>query len=226
MNRGMSPYLRDLETYSQSRVYLLNDDNAIQSHIRISIPSNRLDSDGRNLLKPYNNYFGIGMNSIVFKEVREYRSLAYGAWAYYSVPYRFDKPGYFSAGMSTQSDKTNSALHLLDSLINKMPQHKNNIPALKSYLTRSINSEIPSFRQKSYVVQYWKKQGYTSDPRKSAMYLYNKMEMQNIISFHELNVAGKSSTTCIVGNSKRFDIEKIKINKVYKEIKLKDILRY
>lgn len=226
LNRGMSPYIRDLKTYNKSRVLLLEDDEAIQSHIRILIPSNKLDNDGRNLLKPYNYYFGIGMNSIVFKEVREYRSLAYGAWAYYSVPYRFDKNGYFSAGMSTQADKTNSALHLMDSLINNMPEHKNNIPALKSYLKRSINSEIPSFRQKSYVVQYWKKQGYSSDPRSSAMTLYNELDIEHLINFHEHNVSGRSSTTCIVGNSKRFDLEKIKKNKDYKVVSLKDILKY
>ena len=180
LNKGKSPYIRDLKIYSQSRVFLLEDEGAIQSHIRISIPANSLDKDSRNLQKPYNYYFGVGMNSIVFKEVREYRSLAYGAWAYYSVPYRFDKPGYLLAGMSTQADKTNSALEIMDSLIGNIPRHRNNIPALKSYLSKSINSEIPSFRQKSYVVQYWRKQGYNSDPRKSAMELYKKLEMEDI----------------------------------------------
>ncbi len=226
MMRGLSPYLRDMKTYSQSRVFILEDDKAIQSHIRISIPSNSLDKNGRDMLKPYNYYFGVGMNSIVFKEVREYRSLAYGAWAYYSVPYRFDKPGYLLAGMSTQADKTNSAINIMDSLINKMPEHKNNVLALKSFLQKSINSEIPSFRQKSYVVQYWRKQGYSSDPRKSAMSLYKKLDIENIIKFHEINISGRRSTTSIVGNSKRFDLDKIKANKVFKEVKLKDIIRF
>ena len=224
--RGNSPFLRDLTTYTQSRFLFLEDNDALQSHIRITIPGNRLEQDGRDILKPYNYYFGVGMNSVMFREIREYRSLAYSAYAYYSVPYRFDKKGYFNAAMSTQADKTNESIELLENLILKMPINEDQIKSLRSFLVRSFNSDMPSFRTKSFAVQYWKQQGYNSDPRVYSYPVYQRIDIEKIIDFHHLNVGGKKSTTSIVGNSKRFDIEKIKIGKQYKKLKLKDIYRY
>ena len=226
MLRGTSPIVRKLSEYTQNRFFFLEDKHAVQSHIRITCVGNKLDEDGRNMMRPYNYYFGLGMNSIMFKEIREYRSLAYGAYAYYTVPYRFDSKGYFNAAMSTQADKTNESIELLDSLINNMPLKKEQIPALQSYLLRSFNSNMPNFRTRSYTVQYWKLQGYNADPRRSAYKMYRKIDINEINSFHDSNVNGRVNTTAIVGNSKRIDIDKIKQGKEFKKLKLKDILKY
>lgn len=226
LTRGNSPFLRNLTSYSQDRLLFLEDNNAIQSHIRITIPSNKLDQIGRYGIKPYNYYFGLGMNSIMFKEIREYRSLAYGAYAYFTIPYRFDKNGYFNAAMSTQADKTNEAIELLGSLIKEMPMRNEQIPSLQSFLLRSFNSNMPSFRTRSYVVQYWHQQGYVNDPRINTYPTYKTINIDDIRAFHEYNITGRSSTTSIVGDSKRFNLDKIKNNKQYKRLKLKDIYKY
>ncbi len=226
LQRGNSPYLRDLSSYSSDRLFVMEDKKAIQSHIRITIPANKLDEYGRVMAKPFNYYFGLGMNSVMFKEIREYRSLAYTAYAYYAVPYRFDKQGYFMAVMSTQADKTNESIELLDSLLDNFPKNRNQIPALQSYLMRSFNSEMPSFRYKSFIVQYWKKQGYNTDPRKTAYDRYRKLAMEDIEKFYETNVLNKSATTSVVGNVKRFDVEKLSKNKEIRKFKLKEVLNY
>ncbi len=226
LQKGNSPFVRHLSEYENDRFFFLDDKKALQSHIRLTSVGNKLDRNARIMMRPYNYYFGIGMNSVMFKEIREYRSLAYGAYAYYTVPYRFDSKGYFNAAMSTQADKTNESIELLDSLIYSMPKNEAQIPALRSFLLRSFNSNMPSFRTRSYTVQYWKQQGYKFDPRASAYSFYRKVDLGEIYKFHITNVGGKPKTTCIVGNSKRIDIDKIKQGKEYKKLKLKDILKY
>ena len=226
LQKGNSPFIRHLSEYENNRFFFLDDKKALQSHIRITSVGNKLDRNARIIMHPYNYYFGIGMNSVMFKEIREYRSLAYGAYAYYTVPYRYDSKGYFNAAMSTQADKTNESIELLDSLIGNMPKNKDQIPALRSFLLRSFNSDMPSFRTRSYTVQYWKQQGFNSDPRAMAYEMYNTVSIGDISAFHEKNIVGRPKTTSIVGNSKRIDIDKIKQGKDYKKLKLKEILRY
>jgi len=74
------------------------------------------------MLELYNEYFGGSMNSIVFQEMREARSLAYSAWAVLSEPSRHDRPYVYSATIATQNDKLKDAIDAFDSVINDMPR--------------------------------------------------------------------------------------------------------
>lgn len=71
----------------------------------------------------YNEYFGGGMNSVVFQEMRESRSLAYSAQAQMNAnTSRFpERPYYYSAFIATQNDKLIDAIKAFDEIINDMP---------------------------------------------------------------------------------------------------------
>ncbi len=226
LSKSESPYIRNIPTLGNHKFYYLEDSKAIQSHIRVTVPSKALDENERFMLKPFNSYFGLGMTSLIFREAREYRSLAYGAWGYYSVPYRFDKPGYLQSAISTQADKTNEAVELLINLIDSMPVQEQQILSLQSYLLRSFNAKMPDFRYRSYTVQYWMLQGYKQDPRSEAYLRYKELKIDDIRTFYDNNVLGRYHMVSIVGDSKRFDLEKLKVNSDFKKLKLKDILRY
>ena len=70
----------------------------------------------------YNEYFGGSMNSIVFQEMREARSLAYSAWAVLVEPGRMDSPYTYQSQIATQNDKLMDAVDAFNSIINDMPQ--------------------------------------------------------------------------------------------------------
>jgi len=226
LRQSKSPYIRPLPKLTQNKLYFLENSDAVQTHIRVETPSKALTAVERMDLVPFNNYFGRGMNSLLFREVREYRALAYGAWGYFTVPYKFDEPGYLRVGMSTQADKTNEAVSLLLNLIDSMPLQEKRINGLRQYLMRSFNAQMPDFRHRSYVVQEWVMQGYTDDPRRKTFKSYNELTINNINRFYDSNIRGRKRIISVVGDSKRFDLEKIKANKEFKELKLKDILKY
>jgi predicted Zn-dependent peptidase len=226
LQRSKSPFTRPLPELKKDKLYFLENSNAIQTHIRVETPSKAIDEDGRAYVQAFNNYFGSGMNSLLFREVREYRALAYGAWGYFSLPYRFDEPGYLKIGMSTQADKTNEAIELLLNLVDSMPQQEKRIEGLKKYLMLSFNAKMPDFRYRSYIVQKWMFQGYKSDPRKNIYAKYEDLSMNDIVKFYDANILGRKRIISIVGDSKRFDLEKIKANKDFRKLKLKDVLKY
>jgi len=224
--RSQSPIIRPMPILNHNMLYFMKDKDAIQSHIRYDIPSRALAEEGRSYIKPFNNYFGLGMNSIIFKEIREYRSLAYSAWGYYSVPYLFSSHSKMKIAMSTQADKTNDAIDVVDSLIQLKRDSERDITSLRMSVLNSFNSDMPSFRYRSYVVQYWKMQGYDSDPRIKFYPKYLKLSSNDIDDFYRANISGRSTIISIVGDSKRFDLEKLKEQREFKELKFKDIIRY
>ena len=74
------------------------------------------------IVNMYNEYFGGGMNSIVFQEMREARGLAYSANARYVVPSKAGESYSFTSFIATQNDKMMDAVTAFDEIINQMPQ--------------------------------------------------------------------------------------------------------
>ena len=76
------------------------------------------------------------MSSLMFQEIREFRSFAYRTSGRYQLPNHAHKgtAGSFTAMLSTQSDKTLDALGVLDSLIREMPLKPERVEAVKQRL--------------------------------------------------------------------------------------------
>lgn len=60
----------------------------------------------------FNEYFGSGLSSIVFQEIRESKSLAYSAYALYQANAELQHPDYVSTYIGTQPDKLEMAVKL------------------------------------------------------------------------------------------------------------------
>ena len=59
---------------------MIDDSNAVQSQIYFIAKGKTLNEKDRNIAPVFNKYFGSGMASIIFQEIREFRSLAYSSW--------------------------------------------------------------------------------------------------------------------------------------------------
>jgi predicted Zn-dependent peptidase len=225
LKKSSSPVYLTLPTLSNDVIYFMNNKKAVQSHIRLTTPSKIADADNRAYINAFNKYFGIGMSSVMFREVREYRSLAYGVYAYMAKPQRFSDPIYLNAAMTTQGDKTNEAIRVFTNLIDTMPQESETIDNLKKSLLFSFNSQITSFRQKNAVVAYWIKQGYTEDPRKVQVDLVTTLTMDQINHFYDEYVKERKHCISLVGDKNRFDLEGLKKEGSITEVKLKKIYK-
>ena len=73
-------------------------------------------------IKLYNEYFGGGMNTVVFQEMREARALAYSANASLRTPSQLNDSYSFNATIGSQNDKLQIAVEAFDEIINNMPQ--------------------------------------------------------------------------------------------------------
>ena len=125
-----------------SKVYLAEYDANQLYYLQYSNRGEKFDYAADPYVSLYNEYFGGGMNSIVFQEMREARGLAYTAQAYLSTPYDLDMPYMYIAFIATQNDKMQQAIEAFEDIINNMPVSQ---PAF-DIAKKAIISRIRTYR--------------------------------------------------------------------------------
>lgn len=216
--------LRDSKAYDHPLVYFYHDEKVSQSIIYGYVSGDPLtDMRQRHTAKVFSNYFGGDMSSLMFQEIREFRSYAYRVKADYWIPSRIhsDKPGFFFTMLSTQSDKTLDALGVLDSLIKDMPVRPEKMVPVRQALYNTINNGFPAFRELSTRVAKWEEDGYVCDPNEDLLRNLSEIKMDDVNAFYRSQIQGRPIVYMIVGNEKNIDMQKLatfgKIVKVKKE---------
>jgi len=207
-------------------VYYINDPKAIQSQIYIWTPGQPLNDPKRLQSKVFNEYFGGGMEGIVFQEIREFRSLAYGCFGQYILPLNKEAGTMFICGLSTQADKSEEAIDVFLSLLKDMPEKPERVDNIKNSMTKSVNASRTSFRNAPSLVANWELMGYQEDPNIKALnYLENQFNFEEIVTFYKNEIEKENVVICVVGNIKTIGKDKLaKYGKVT-ELKIKDVMK-
>lgn len=207
-----SPLYRELEAYDAPAIYFYDMPDVSQSIVYSYVKGGVLTDDlSHYASKLFTGYFGGDMSSLMFQEIREFRSFAYRVSGRYDQPpVKFaDKPGDFVTMFSTQSDKTMDALSVLDSLIKEMPLRSEKVSAVKQRILNTVNNDYPSFRKLSSRIAQFIDDGHKSDPNKPYLEKISDMDIEDISRFYKQNIEGRPIVYSIVGNSKKIDMKKL-----------------
>ncbi|MDR2065251.1 MAG: insulinase family protein [Prevotellaceae bacterium] len=174
----------------------------------------------------YNEYFGGGMNSIVFQEMREARSLAYSASAFLAEPNRAGKPYTFSAFIISQNDKVSAAIDAFDDIINNMPESETAFNIAKKALVARLSTEriIKDDVLRSYMNA--KDIGVDYDRNKVIYENVQNMTLADVKAFQEKWIKGRTYFYGILSNSKELDLNKIRQLGEIKFLKQEEIFGY
>ena len=174
----------------------------------------------------YNEYFGGGMNSIVFQEMRESRGLAYSAWAGLVSPNKIKYPYTMIAQIATQNDKMMDAIYAFNDIIEDMPLSESAFTLAKDGLLTKIRTERIT---KSDIIWNYldaKELGLTGDQRKRTYQEVQNMTLKDVIDFHDQWIKNRKYTYFILGDKKDLDLDKLgKIGPV-KQLTTTDIFGY
>lgn len=222
------PYYRDAESYLEPTVYFVDMPTATQS-IVYGYSKGEVTDDAwsRHVSRLFSVYFGGDMSSLMFQEIREFRSLAYRVSGRYILPpHNLEgKAGEFITMLSTQSDKTLDAMEVMNSLMQEMPEKPERLSVIKQSIINQVNNDYPSFRELSEKVAGFKRSGFDSDPSEALLTGIAEMDMKDIVRFYRRNVRLKPIVYIIVGNSRRIDMDKLtKFGKIIK-LRKKDIYK-
>jgi len=205
------PYwVKDYVKTEGTKIYIINRKKSVQSQITFSIVGSPRDNAKAVQISAFNNYFGGDMSSIVFQEIREFRSLAYSAYGYYGMASLPGKDNRFRGFVGCQSDKTNEAIEVMDSLINFMPEKPDRMERIISSLTEKSQSARPNFRYILGSYEYWMRVGYTEDPNKVMGEKYADLTFEDIVNIQKTELKDKPLVITIVGDVSKFDIDRLK----------------
>ena len=220
-------YLTPVMEYNESTIFVYHNPKAKQVAVNVYIPSEKANDNARLQAGIFNQYFGQGMSSILFQEIREFRSLSYSAYGNYGHPSKLypDRKGRFVGFLSTQADKTNEAIDLLQELLTNMPEKPERLDIIKKAISESINSSKPEFRQIPSYGYSLIRQGYTEDSRKLSLEYSKTAEFTDIVDFYTQFIKGKTINYAIIGNTKRFDLKALGKYGTIKKLKAGQILK-
>jgi predicted Zn-dependent peptidase len=205
-----APQVIPAVTYSEPTILFHNRKDARQSQIHFHVVTDPIAKEDLPMVDYFNNYFGADMSSLVFQEIREYRSLAYSTSGYIAKRARPNFAGIFDAYVGCQGDKTLEAVETMYRLITDMPVKTDRETPLREGLIQKAYSSRPDFRYLTNSVAEWMRWGYTSDPSQEKIPAYRQANFNDIVRFYNKNIKGRTIAISIVGNEKDFDLNALK----------------
>ena len=160
--------------------------------------------------KLYNEYFGSSMNAIVFQEMRESRSLAYSANAYYSFPSYLDLPYYYTATIATQNDKMGDAITAFNEIINDMPESQEAFNLAKESLDARLRTERIIKDDIAWAYINAQDMGENHDTRREVFETLPTLTLDDIVKFQKDNVNGRTYYYCVLGDIEDLDMDVLK----------------
>ncbi len=148
-------------------VYYAPRPDAIQSHLYIYVPGPPFTPEQLTGAVLFNRYFGADMSSVMFQELREFRSLAYAAGGTLQIPAMANAAAWFLGYIGTQADKTVEALETIHRLIRRLPVDSHRIGEVAAAERNAVLMQTPSIRRRSMYALAWRRRGWRDDPART-----------------------------------------------------------
>ena len=174
----------------------------------------------------FNEYYGGGMNGIVFQEMREARGLAYNAWASYYSPSRKDRKEYYLTHIITQNDKMVDAVTHFQEILNEMPASETAFQIAKDACTKRLASARTT---KIGVLNAYisaQKLGLNISTNELIYKNLDKVQLKDIVDFEKQNMANKAYRYIILGDEKELDMKYLEKLGPVRRLSLVDIFGY
>lgn len=174
----------------------------------------------------FNTYFGSGLSSIVFQEIRESKSLAYSAFAAYRNARKKDGSNYVMAYVGTQANKLEQAVDAMMDLMNNMPEAEKQFNAAKEATLKKIAAQRITKSNIFWSYERLKKLGIDNDNREEMYNTIKGMTIEDLKAFFDKNVKGESYNVMVIGNKKDLNVKSLqKLGKI-KELDVDYLFNY
>lgn len=178
----------------------------------------------------WGEYFGGGMSSVLFQEIREFRSLAYYAQGTASVtpsPKHSDSPSVYNAIVGTQADKTIQAIEVLDSLFNNLKVDEDGVTLARKGMLSEINNDYPSFREiPNQIALERATLGCSEDLNKPLVDSLPAVTVSDVQSFFDTKVKPATKAIIVVGNVSSEQMKELAKYGEVKTLKKEDFVRF
>lgn len=209
----------------KDKIYFAHYD-MVQTKFMILSKGGKFDKELMLDSKLLNMFYGSGLSSIVFQEIREARGLAYTAYAAYGLSSHPDDSNYLTSFVGTQSDKLVTALKEMLNLLNNIPESEKSFQNSKRSLIKRFDSsrvlDVAIYNNKRYFDKM--KIPYDYDKK-----LYEKIknrEFKDVKKFFNNHIKDKPRVIVIIGDKKSIDFKNLEKIAPVEELSLEELFGY
>lgn len=174
----------------------------------------------------YNDYFGYGLSSIVFQEIREFKALAYATYAYYSSPGKQRYAHYLQAYVGTQPDKLPDAIPAMLNILQDMPLVESQIDQARQAILKRIETERIVPGDIFWTAQSIRDLGYDRDLRQDIYSAMTGVKAADLSEFHQRYVRDRAYTFLVLGSKDQVDLNFLRSFGPVTEMGLSDVFGY
>lgn len=174
----------------------------------------------------FNEYFGAGLSSIVFQEIREKKALAYSAYSFYSNASKAGDRNYVYAYIGTQNDKIEEALDAMNILMNNMPEAELQFKGAKDAVIKKLESSRTTGSSIYWTYEANLKRGIEYDLNQQIYEEVLSMDIGNLVEFFDEHIRNKKFSICVIGNPEQIDMGILNSMGDVEEVSLKELFGY
>ena len=178
------------------------------------------------VLTLFNEYYGGGMNTVVFQEMRETRGLAYNAWALYRKPNLKGEPEDFFTHIITQNDKMLDCVSHFHTILDTIPQSETSFQIAKEGLIKQLASGRST---KFGLINAWltaRDLGLDYDINQKVYEALPQLTMKDIVDFEQQHIARKPYRYIILGDERDLDMKALQQYGAVKRVSIAEIFGY
>lgn len=207
------------------QVYFVDYD-MVQAEMLLLAKGSQFDANKMAGSLLFNTYFGSGLSSIVFQEIRESKSLAYSAFSSYSQARDKDKANYIYAYVGTQANKMPEAVDAMMELMTDMPEAQEQFEQAKEATLKKIAAERITKANIFWNYESLKRLGLTLDNREEIYKQIQEMTMEDLKKFFDENIKGEDYTMLVIGNKKDVDMKALEKMGAVRELDIDYLFNY
>ena len=174
----------------------------------------------------FNEYYGGGMNGIVFQELREARGLAYSASALYARVSKKNQKEYYYTNIITQNDKMMDCVRQFHQILDTIPQSEAAFRIAKDAVQKQLASQRTT---KFGIISHYlnmQRLGLDYDINEKVYRDLQNITLQDIVRFEQQQMAHKPYRYLILGDEKELDIPALEKIAPIRRLTLEEIFGY
>lgn len=206
-------------------VYFVDYD-MVQSEVLFLAKGDIFDSKKIAVSSLFNTYFGDGLSSIVFQEVRESKSLAYSAFSDYSSASDKSKHDLVYSYIGTQVDKLPEAIDTMFELMTNMPESKKQFAQAKEATLKKIATQRITGSNIYWSYEKLKKRGLKNDFKETVYNDIKTLTLDDLKDFFNKNIKTKSYNVLVIGNKSDIDFKALSKLGTIKELDVDYLFNY
>ncbi|MBN2546769.1 MAG: insulinase family protein [Spirochaetes bacterium] len=211
----------------EDSIFYYNNYNKNIGSIYFFIPGENFNINELSKANAFNEYFCGTHSSVLFKEIRELRSLAYAVWGnYYTAMNTNNTIGYLYGYISFKMDKLNDVVEVLMDILKNMSRDSEKINSIKECLLNQVFLCNSNFRCMPFSVFNYELLGLDKDANEILYNNYKNINLEDIDGFYKKNILNKKISILILGSSDFINIERLSKLGALSELRKVELYKY